>query len=132
MDPVTIIVAALLAGAAEAGHSVVADAVKSSYERFKSMLGAHFAGTPHAAALDGVEQAPDEHRDAVATAVAATGAASDPAVVAAARSLLAQVDPEGTAVKRFSLQVGGDVQGLVQGDNASVTMTFGQPKPGEE
>jgi len=132
MDPVTIIVAALIAGAAEAAKSTVSDAIKSGYEKLKVAISTHLGGTPHAQVLDGIERAPDAKKAEVATAVRATDAASDPAVMDAARALLQQIDPDGQLLKRYSLEVKGNVYGLVQGEHASVTMNFDtddKPKP---
>ena len=48
MDPVTLIITALTAGAAAGGQSVVTDAIKDAYAGLKVLIKRKFAGKPSA------------------------------------------------------------------------------------
>ncbi len=126
MEPVTIIIAALGVGLT----TVMTQASKDLYEKLRSMLSTHFGPKPeHQAALAGFEKDPEQGAATLAAAVEKSGAHNDPEVVATAKTLLAQADPDGDQAKRYSLLVKGNVQGLVQGDQNTVTMDFGGSEP---
>jgi hypothetical protein len=116
MDPVTLILTALIAGAAaaakEAGGSIVTDA----YHGLKSLLLRRFSQTD-APALE----APAEHRAQLEATLRQAGA--DPELIASAQAVLAQTDPEGTKAGKYQVIVSGG-QGVVVGDHTTNTMTF--------
>ena len=61
MDPISIIVAALVAGAAAAGKDAAAEAVKDAYHGFKELIMRKFGAKGAVAAMiEQVEQQPDE------------------------------------------------------------------------
>ncbi|HKV88861.1 MAG TPA: hypothetical protein VJT78_12765 [Candidatus Dormibacteraeota bacterium] len=129
MDPVTLIVAALGAGVTVVANAAIGEAVKDAYAGLKSRLVEHFRHKPeHEAALTGFESDPEAAAPSLAAAVSQSGAQQDPAVLEAARSLLAQVDPDGSVARKYSLLIKGNVNGLVQGDHNTVTMNFGRPE----
>jgi len=122
VEPVTLIVAALGAGLTAA----VTEASKDVYEKLRTLLSTHFGQKPeHQAALEGFEKDPQHTAPALAAAVAESGAQHDPQVLEAANTLLAQADPDGELAAKYSLLVKGNVQGLVQGNQNTVTMNFG-------
>ena len=60
MDPISIIVAALVAGAAAAGKDAAAEAVKDAYQGFKKLIMRKFGARPEVAlAVEQVEQHPN-------------------------------------------------------------------------
>ena len=129
MEPITLIVAALGAGLTVA----VTQASKDLYENLKSLLGTRFGKKPeHAAALASFEKDPEHGAAKLAAAVGESGAQHDPEVLAAANTLLAEADPGGDVARKYSLLIQGNVQGLVQGDHNTVTMTFGDTEPKTE
>jgi hypothetical protein len=92
MDPLTLILTALTAGAATAGQAVVSDAIKDAYNGLKALIQRKFAGKPSA------EVALTEHGNDPQTWVAPLKKAlaqehvdQDQAVVQAAQQLLDQI-----------------------------------------
>lgn len=126
MEPVTLIVAAIGAGLTAA----MTEASKDLYEKLRSLLSTHFGRKPeHQAALAGFEKDPDHTAPSLAAAVEESGAHHDPEIVATAKTLLAQTDPDGETGRKYSLLIKGNVQGLVQGDRNTVSMNFGGSEP---
>ena len=91
MDPLTVIISALTAGAAAAAKDVVAQAVKDGYVGLKALIVRRFGQKADVKdALKGVEKKPDsEARQAVLKEeLKAAGAAQDAEVVRQAQALL--------------------------------------------
>jgi len=87
MDPVTLIVSALTAGAASAATEAASDVVKDAYSGLKGLLQSRFQGKPSAEmALAEAETDPDTWEKPLAKAVAEHG--SDEGVLALAQQLL--------------------------------------------
>jgi hypothetical protein len=130
MDPVTLVVAALGTAIAVMGQVTLSEAAKDAYHNLKTLLGNRFSADPkHTEALAAFEKDPEGKATDLASAVNESKAHEDPAIKEAAEKLLAQTDPEGQAAGKYHLLIKGNVQGLVQGDHANVTMNFGQPEP---
>src|ERR1700752_1426231 len=89
MDPISAIVAALVAGAAEALKPTAAQAVKDAYEGFKALLVRKFSrsSTP----LQGVEERPasESRQNALKEELVDAGADRDAEVATALRTLVA-------------------------------------------
>jgi hypothetical protein len=130
VDPITLIVAALGTGLAVMGQATVTEAAKDGSQKLKSLIHSHFGQKPeHDAALAAFEKDPDGARPALVAALSEAGAHQDPAVVQAARSLLAETDPDEVATRKYSVLVQGDVKGMVTGDHNIVHMNFGDSEP---
>jgi hypothetical protein len=87
MDPVTLIVSALVAGAASAAQDTASDVVKDAYSGLKTLLQRRFQGKPAAeTALAEAETDPDTWERPLAKAVAEHG--SDQEVLALAHQML--------------------------------------------
>lgn len=131
MDPITSILAALAAGAVAAAKETAGSAIKDAYEGLKSLLKRKLASKPLAsAAVDTHAAEPAPAEAALRPALKETAADRDDELLAAAKKLLAVADRDGSVARRYTLQVTGNVQGLVQGDGSNVTMNFGgDPTP---
>lgn len=130
MDPVTLIIAGLGAGLTVVANAAIGEAVKDAYDSLKSRIVAHFSGKQeHVAALTAFERDPDGGTPALAAAIKESRADQDPDVIAATHALLEKADPDGVWTRKYVNLIHGNVQGLVQGDHANVTMNFGQPEP---
>jgi uncharacterized protein YfaP (DUF2135 family) len=131
MDPVSTILAALTAGAVAASKETAGHVIKDAYEGLKSLIRNKFAGKALArAAVDAHEAEPQSAEAILRPALSETAVDQDAELLAAAKALLAKADSDGSVSRRYSLQVTGNVQGVVQGDHATVTMTFGsETKP---
>ncbi len=124
MDPISLILAALAAGASAALKDTASDAIKSSYSKLKTLVRSRFGGDPAAGvALEHVEREPSADSTMVRQRLEAAGADRDMELVRQARELLERVDPQGAKAGKYKVKVTGG-KGVVVGDNASVTMNF--------
>ncbi|MFF3846185.1 hypothetical protein [Streptomyces sp. NPDC002328] len=136
MDPVSLILGALAAGAAggavEGVRESASTAARGAYDRLRAALAGRFGGDRRAErALARYEADPRDPavRDALDAELTRTGAAEDPEVLDAAAALV-RLSAGSRVVQKYGLQVDGDVHGLAQGDQQHVTMHFGTPPPG--
>ncbi len=126
MDPVTLIVTALATGAAEAGKDTVVQGAKDAYEGLKGLLRRRLQGREAAeVALDKHQTRPDVWEAPLKAELSEAGADQDEDVVRAAGELMALLKPQDAAAGRFNTHIEGGVRGLVQGDNNTVQITFG-------
>lgn len=125
MDPVTLIVTALAAGAASALQDGASAAVKDAYARLKVMVRQRFAGRPEAElVLAEHETAPQKWEAPLAAELSAAGAEGDADLVAAAQVLMSLVDEAGARSGKYVVAV-RDSQGVQVGDGNTQTNTFG-------
>jgi len=129
LDPTTLVASAVTAGVAELAKAGVSLAVKDAYGKLKTLLQKRFGGKPEAEmALQQVERKPDVWKEPLKDAIVESGADRDEAIVQAAQSLLKLIQPQQASAGKYNVQI-GESQGTVVGDNAQVTMTFGdKPK----
>jgi hypothetical protein len=124
MDPISLIVAAVVAGASAAARETAGTAVKDAYSGLKELIRRRFSGDKDAEAqLEQAEQNPDGDQTQLKDRLEATGAGRDGALLAAARTLLEQVDPEGARAGKYDVRISGG-KGIVVGDRNTVPMTF--------
>lgn len=124
MDPISLIIAALAAGAAAGVKDTASQAVKDAYAGLKALLRSRFAGNRQAeAALGKVERQPESGQALLAEHLRAAGADGDRELISAARALLEQADPAGARAGKYNVRITGG-KGIVVGDAANVTMNF--------
>jgi uncharacterized protein YfaP (DUF2135 family) len=125
MDPVTLIVTALAAGAASALQDGASEAVKGAYARLKALVTKRFAGRPAGKlVLAEHEAAPQTWEAPLAAELSAAGAEADADLVAAAQALMSLVDAAGSQSGKYAVTVSGS-QGVQVGDHNTQTNTFG-------
>lgn len=115
MDPISAIVAALVAGAVEAAKPTTVQAVKDTYEGFKALIVRKFSksSTP----LQGVEERPtsESRQNALKEELADAGADRDPDVSSALQNLIATLRQHAPqSVAHFTATVSGGIN--MQGD----------------
>jgi hypothetical protein len=127
VDPVSLIVAALMAGAVAGAESTATEAVRDAYTGLKELVLRRLSGRKSGdAALARLEDRPD-HRDGVLEAeLVAVGAGHDAAIVESARRLMALLDPAGSRAGKYVVDVRG-AQGVQVGDHNTQTNTFSAP-----
>jgi RIP homotypic interaction motif len=129
MDPVTLIVTALAAGAASALQDGTSAAVKDAYARLKALVTRRFAGRAKAELVPAEHQAaPQSWEKPLAAELSAAGAESDADLVAAAQALMSLVDEAGSRAGKYLVTV-QDSQGVQVGDHNTQTNIF-RPGPG--
>jgi hypothetical protein len=112
MDPITLILSALVAGATAAAKETATEAVKDAYHGLKAALGEY-------------EKEPEVWKDPVRGALTKIAADKDEEIIKAAQALLAQADPQGHSQGKYSVHFAGAVYGATIGDKNTVTNTFG-------
>src|SRR5438128_12304640 len=109
MEPVTLIVTALVAGASAAANTTVQAVTSDAYKHLKELIRKRFGSDDDKqAALERVEDDPTTSVKPLAEALTISGVDQDAAEVGAARTVLESLDP--VAVKKYSLKVEGDVR----------------------
>jgi hypothetical protein len=127
MDPVTLIVAALAAGAAKGVGETASALVADAYHGLKSMLARVFGVNPQAElVLAGHESDPDTWQAPLAKLLTETGVDRDEQIIAAARRLLEMADPSGSQAGTYATDARGANVGNI-GDHAVQTNFFGVP-----
>jgi hypothetical protein len=129
MDPVSLILAALVTGVATGlatgpGEKAAA-AVGEAYRGLRDALKRRLAGKP--AAEDAVEhytQDPEAWKGNLEVHLRQAGADEDQAVLEAAASVLRLADPAGAAAGKYAVNLAG-AQGVQVGDHNTQTNTFG-------
>ncbi len=122
MDPVSLVMAALAAGAVAALKDTAGQAVKDSYDGLKVLLRRKLTRSAAADLVDRHEQDPEGTDPRLRQELGRAGDV-DEDLVAAAQRVLALADPAGTAQGKYRVTITGG-KGIVVGDNARVEMTF--------
>jgi hypothetical protein len=133
MDPVSLVVGALAAGAQASVDKARKTTLTDTYVRLKQRVASGFAGNrPAEVALAEYEADPATWFAPLAKAVHDSGAADDTEVVSLAKRLMDLADPSGAKAGKYSVSVGtgkysvsvGSSAGVVVGDHNTVTQTF--------
>jgi hypothetical protein len=120
MDPITLIVAALAAGASTGALSAlsddVKDAVTSAYGKLRGLLTKRVAGNPGAElALTEYEADPDNWKAPLTAKLKQVDAGNDADLVAAAKTLMELVDQAGARAGKYNVTIKGG-KGIQVGD----------------
>jgi hypothetical protein len=122
MDPISLILAALVAGASAGLKDTASDAIKDGYAALKALVLRRVKDEPNAAVqVEAVERAPDADPTELRERLQATGADADEDLLRAARELLERIDPDGARTGKYNVTVTGGKVGVI-GDHANVTM----------
>lgn len=122
MDPISLILAALAAGAADAAKDTASEAIKDAYSGLKSLVKRHFGGKPASeAALDEFENDQDTWEKPLKKGLAESGAADDKEVLALAQRLLEITEAGPVAASKYSVDAHAST-GVAIGDHAQATV----------
>lgn len=126
MDPVSLILAALAAGATAAAQDTAEKTVKDAYTGLKALVKKRFEKKPHAeVALTEYEEDADTWEKPLQKSLIETGTDQDEAVIRQAEQVLKLVHPQQASQGKYNVQI-GDGRGIVIGDHARITQTFGE------
>jgi hypothetical protein len=126
MEPITLILTALAAGAAAISKGALGEAGKDAYKNLKERIQRRFAGKPQQEILLAEhEKEPETWEKPLQKALTESQADQDAEIIQAAQQLLQIIRPQQATVGKYNVQISGDVHGFVQGDQANVTMNFG-------
>lgn len=127
MDPLSLIVGALAAGAAAGLTDTAAGAVKDAYASLQYLVRRRFSGRRVAqTALEEHEKAPQVWQAPLSAELAAVGADTDAQIIVAAQRVMALVDEAGSASGKYLVDLRG-AQGVQVGDHNTQTNTFTDP-----
>jgi hypothetical protein len=120
MDPITLIVAAIAAGASTGAVSALQDdvteAVKSAYAKLRGLVKKRVAGNPAAElTLAEYEADPANWEAPLAVKLKQVGAGDDAELVTAAKALMELVDQAGARAGKYNVSI-KDSKGVQVGD----------------
>jgi hypothetical protein len=127
MDPISLIVAALAAGATAGVSDTASTAVKDAYTGLRELVRRRLAGRAAAeVALAEHESAPEIWHSPLVAELDGAGAGTDEAMVAAAQRVMAIVDEAGTRSGKYVVNLRG-AQGVQVGDDNFQVNSFTTP-----
>ena len=130
MDPITVIVGALAAGALKGVGDASSAAVRDAYARLKSLVSSRLAESPAAVtALAQHQSDPETHEALLTNHLRDHGLAQDEPVIVAAQGLMALLDTVGSRNGKYIVDLGG-AQGTQVGDHNRQKNTFNAPPSG--
>ncbi|MGL5823400.1 MAG: hypothetical protein ACRCYU_00825 [Nocardioides sp.] len=123
MDPVSLVVAALAAGALAGVGDVAGQAIKDGYAGLKELVVSRLGGDDHATELVTEYQAnPGAHQEPLRKELAALPAGVDQELISVASQVLELADPDGVRAGKYAVTVSGDSAKVVIGDGNNITM----------
>jgi len=124
MDPISLILSALVAGATQTAGGLAQDA----YNGLKSLIKCKFESqgkSDSITILDKYEQKPEKTKPLLEDELTEVGADKDEEIIKLAQKLLGQLHPQEAAEGKFDIQIsGGTVQGLIQQNTGTVNQNF--------
>ena len=127
MDPVTLIVTALTAGAAAGSQSIVTDTIKDAYTGLKALIKRKFAGKASAeVALAEHETDPETWQAPLKKVLIQEHLDQDTEILQAAQALLDQIQAQ-PGGKHYTQSIVGNYNAQVQG-SGSASVNVNQPK----
>ena len=126
MDPLSIVLAALAAGATAAARDTASQAAKDAYAGLRALVKKRFEKKLQAEmALTEYEKDPDTWQKPLQKSLVETGAGQDEAIIRQAQQVLKLVNPHQASQGKYNVQI-GEGKGIVIGDHTQVTQTFGE------
>jgi hypothetical protein len=127
MDPITLIVTALAAGAAAGLKDSASSAVRDGYAGLKALVKDKLRGRPDAdVVLARHEEAPETWRAPLEAELLEAGADQDPSLTQAAQALMNLVDEAGARAGKYTVNARG-AQGVQIGDDNQQENVFRAP-----
>lgn len=114
MEPISLIFAALVAGATAATKDTAGAAVKDAYEGLKSLIKKKFEKDALAQAI--VEAKPEDMKQSEAllkNKITEAGIDQDVEILKTATEILKKEDPQGEKEGKYRINVQGDIKGIV-------------------
>lgn len=126
MDPISLIIAALGAGAIAAAKDTAGTAVKDAYQGLKTLIKKKFESEPKAQmVLEEHEKDPETYEAPLKKKLAEAGVDQDAEIIKLAQELLKQEKPEESAAGKYNTVFQGEVKGIQVGDRNKQENKFG-------
>lgn len=127
MDPVSLVLDALVSGSSKKAVDGSNDAIETAHSRLKRLIADRFAGNNSAeTALSEHAVDPDIWQAPLGNALAVTGASADQVVIAAARALMELVDAPGARAGKYDVDLHGG-RGVQVGERNQQVNIFAAP-----
>src|SRR6266446_3787327 len=108
MDPITLILTALVSGTTASVKDTASQAVKDTYNGLKTLLHNKLAGKPSTEmALAEYEKKPDVWKTPLEEGMKEAGIVQDTAIIEAAQKLMTLVQPQQAAQGKYNVQITG-------------------------
>lgn len=121
MEPTSLIIAALVAGATKAAGDIAPDI----YNGLKALIKRKFAGEPKAEMiLEEHEKYPETYEAPLKKKLTEAGADKDEEIIKKAQELLKQLEPEESTSGKYKVEFQGEAKGVQVGDRNTQTNTF--------
>ena len=121
MEPISLIIAALVAGAAKSAGEIAPDA----YKGLKALIKRKFAGDPKAEMVLEEHEADCEVYEApLKKKLTEAGLDKDEEIIKAAQKLLKELKPQESASGKYDIVFQGEVKGIQIGDGNIQTNRF--------
>ncbi len=125
MDPMSLLLAALTAGATATAQDTASQAIRDGYAGLKALILKRFAGKQTAeTALTEYEKDEKTWKKPLQKALTEVGADRDEAVLQQAQLVLKQVNPEQGSQGKYNINI-GEAKGNAFGDNPQVNNRWG-------
>lgn len=126
MDPITLILTALAAGATASIKDTSGQAIKDSYNGLKALIQRKFRDQPKAQTVFvDYQDDPETYEKPLKKALMEAQVDQEKDIIEAAQKVMTLVQPQQAAMSKYNVQITGNVQGYAQGDKQQVTMHFG-------
>jgi TPR repeat protein len=124
VDPISVVLAALAAGATAATQDTASQAVKDAYAGLKALLKKRFEKKPQAEmALAEYEKDPNTWQKPLQKSLVEAEADQDEAIIRQAQQVLKLVNLQQASQGKYNMQI-GEGKGIVIGDDAQVVQQF--------
>ncbi len=125
MEPISLILGALLMGATKGVGEAAGTAIQDAYVGLRDAVKRKLAGRPAAeSAVEEYTADPDNWEPALSAYLKQAGADRDDALVALAQAVMAAADPAGSSSGKYNVDLRG-AQGVQVGDGNAQTNYFG-------
>lgn len=125
MDPISLVVSALVAGAAASVKDTSGQAIKDTYQGLKSLLLRKFADKPKAqAVLMEHEEDPETYEKPLIKALSNEHIEQDQEILEAASKIMTLVQPQQMGTSKYNIQLTGKTEGQVIGEHNQITQHF--------
>jgi hypothetical protein len=125
MEPISLILAALAAGATSGAKDTAGKVIKDSYEGLKGLIKSKFAENEAAkVVLDEHEKDPETYEAPLKKKLSEAGVDKEDAILKAAQEILKQAKSEESMAAKFKTEFQAEVKGAQIGDGNTQENTF--------
>ncbi len=125
MDPITLILSALAAGATTSLNAITSDIAKDFYNELKTLILRRFTENRKGPTLLAeYEDDPETFEIPLKKVLIEEHIDKDEEIIRTAHKLMKLVQPQQAAMGKYNVQISGNVQSVAQGDYQQVNMNF--------